>query len=213
MINKDLLYKIPPDIVIYKILPFIEYNLKTFNVKDLYGYFRDDCMRYPIWRNILIYNKFIEKLESYPCMTSLKIEGRKLFVFNEGYVTDKYWSTIELKEYPLLTFLDIYNCDISELKEYPLLTYLKICLCYNISKLKEYPLLTYLKIYLCDNISKLKEYPLLTSLKICSCNNISKLREYPLLTSLDISCCKYLENIYTTHKDEIRKYIQKYTKK
>ena len=82
------------------------------------------------------------------------------------------------------------NCEISELKEYPLLTSLdiKYYAPYGgyISELKEYPLLTSLILYDCNEMSELEEYPLLTSLDIKKCN-ISKFEEYPHLTSLIVS--------------------------
>ena len=143
---------LPSDVVIYKILPFIEFELKVFNVKDLYGYFEDDIRIYPIWNNIIINNNSIKKLVSYPPLTSLYIHKSRISELKEypllssliieGYY-DAYSEISELKEYPLLTSLYIQDCEISELKEYPLLTSLKI---YDskISKLKEYPLFVYL---------------------------------------------------------------------
>ncbi len=134
MIKKDLLCKISPDVVIYKILSFIEYELKTFNVKDLYGYFKGDCVKYPVWSNIRINDKLIKKLESYLCMTSLSLH------FNN--------KISELIEYSLLTSLTLESCyDITELVEYPLLTSLTL---WNwISELKEYPLLSSLTLRYC----------------------------------------------------------------
>ncbi len=180
---------LPPEVVIFKILPFVEITLKEYNAKDLYGYFGNDRRIYPIWKSINHIS--IKKLVLYPILTSLTI--------GDGYKCN----INELTEYPLLTSLTIEcGCEISELKEYPLLTSLKIRGYYDdyywcggkircggkISELKEYPLLTSLTLACCFNISELKEYPLLTSLYIRG-SKISKLKEYPLLTSLTLVNC------------------------
>ncbi len=190
---------IPSEVIIYVILPYLQYKYKKkndLNIKTLFGYFKLDCMSacseklkvpgpsassnreiWLIWRG-LWYEYRITKLITYPLLTSLRLND--CFVINE------------LKEYSYLTSLTLKKNNISELKEYPHLTSLAINRCRMISELKEYPLLTYL------------------TLKECK---ISELKEYPLLIFLSISGCEHLEDIDTRNKKDIQKYIQKYTPK
>ncbi len=194
-------YDIPSEVIIYKILPYLQYEYQKrddINIKTLFGYFKSDYNReiWLIWRGL---NATIaEKLISFPLLISLRIYSSNIEelieypLLNSLQLIDcdpSYGETIyDLIEYPLLTYLEIYNCEnIYDLVEYPLLTSLTIDN-RNIIELKEYTLLTSLTIGDC-NIRELKEYTLLTSLKIDSCDNIRELKEYPLLTSLIIKNC------------------------
>ena len=233
---------IPSEVIIYKILPYLQYEYQkrdTINIKTLFGYFKCDYNReiWLIWRglnatiarklisfplliSLRIFSSNIEELKEYPLLSSLQIIDCELFYCESSY---------DLIEYPLLTFLELDNCEnIVDLIEYPLLTSLKIYKSYYISELKEYPLLTSLTIKYC-NIKELKEYPLLTSLIIENCDNIRELKEYQLLTHLEIYNCdnirelkKYpflsnLSIIYCNHLKNIttnnKKKIQKYMQK
>ncbi len=168
--------------------------LTSLKIEDCYKISK--LNKYPLLTSLRLYFCTINELKEYPLLINLQILASKIN---------------ELKEYPLLTYLTI-SGKISELKEYPLLTTLTLQDCSKISKLKEYPLLTFLSLWKCK-ISELKEYPLLTSLIINSCNKINGLKEYPQLTYLSIVKCKHLEDIHTKNKEDIQRYIKKYTPK
>ena len=61
--HKHLLSRLPYDVVIYKILPYIEYTIKNemLSIEDLYGYFSDDPYRkiISVWNTLLQCHKWI----------------------------------------------------------------------------------------------------------------------------------------------------------
>ena len=154
---------IPSEVIIYVILPYLQYEYNTkgdISIKALFGYFKLDCNRiiWLIWRGL--------------------------------YCSGLYSKcTIKLIEYPHLISLEIKYClNISELKEYPLLTSLSLWGCKYIHNLKEYPILTSLKIY-DSKINELtplgadgrrlrghEEYPLLIFLEISDCAYLEDIR-------------------------------------
>jgi len=107
---KDL----PREIIIYEIFSYILHDLISYNIKELYGYFKNDNRIYPLWSNITISNNKLNNLIPYLSMYDL-----------DGLI-DRVECKKQLLPYPNLTSLKLNYYKIKELLPYPNLTSLNI---------------------------------------------------------------------------------------